>query len=334
MAKTSPALNLNIIKPFAYRILVPWVAGLMPFSVPVNFFLLNVVFLFLLPIVFYFVLLEFNLSRNVALFLTIAFQMNRYFFQFLSWNYFQACDTIALTVLFASFVFIKRKNWAALFLILPLSILAKEYALIILPAGLYYFLFRQRDKKQFLLFLFVSFFTVAVYLLIRLLLNINEGADLLTQYTTVEFYYSRPMLFLKKYVASFVPFGLLPVIFYKDLINFFKKYPFLFIYSVTAIVISYFGEAERMMAPLAVVYYFFIGNLLNKRFDIKENNFGQNKIFISIIAISFLSSFYHLWGIVPLPNKYWSIASTIIFSVATALLFYSESKKDLAVNQN
>ena len=334
MAETSPELNLNIIKPFAYRILVPWIAGLLPFSIPVNFFLLNIVFLFLLPIVFYSVLTEFNLSRNVALLLTITFQMNRYFFQFLSWNYFQTCDTIALTVLFASFIFIKRKNWTALFLILPLSILAKEYALIILPAGLYYFLIQQRDKKQIFLFLFLSFFTVAVYFLIRLLLSVNQGADLLTQYTTIEFYYSRPMLFLKKYVASFIPFGLLPVIFYKELINFFKKYPFLFVYSLTAVVISYFGEAERMMAPLAVAYYFFIGYLLNKRFDIKENNFWRNKIFILIIVISFLSSFYHLWGIVQLPNKYWSGASTIIFSAAIAVVFSKGNKKDLSVNQN
>jgi len=334
MAKSSPELNLNIIRPFVYRILAPWFVGLMPFSIPANFFLLNVIFLVVLSLVFYFTLLEFKLSPNVALTLTIAFQMNRYFFQFLSWNYFQLCDTVALTVLFASFIFIKRKNWIALFFILPISILVKEYALIILPAGLFYFLIQQKEKKEFITFLFLSFATVAVYSLIRILLEANQGVDLLTQYTTKEFYYSRPMLFLKKYIASFTPFGLLPIIFYKELIQFFKKNSFLFVYTVTIIIISYFGEAERMMAPLAVVYFLFIGNLIEGRFTLSRNDFLSNKIFIVIIMISFLSSFYHLWGIIQLPNKYWSIISTILFSIIIAIVFYKKDLEIFSVNQN
>jgi len=333
MAKSSPELNTNIIKPFVYRILAPWIVGLMPFSIQTNFLLLNIVSLILLSFVFYFALLEFKLLPNVALALTIAFQMNRYFFQFLSWNYFQLCDTIALTVLFLSFILIKRKKWSALFLILPVSILVKEYALIILPMGLYYFLIHKKSKKDFLLFAIISFFTVAVYGSVRMVLNVNQGADLLTQYTTKEFYYPRIMLFLKKYVASFIPFGLLPIVFWKELISFFKKNGFLFVYTITVIVISYFGEAERMMAPLAIVYFMFVGNLIEKTFDIKDR-FQENRIFFTIIIISFLSSFYHLWGIVQFPNKYWSIASTILFSIIIAILFYKKKIKNLAINQN
>ncbi len=334
MAKVSPELNLTIIRPFVYRILVPWFIGLMPFSIPTNFFLLNTVFLILLSIVFYFVLTEFELSTNVALTLTIAFQMNRYFFQFLSWNYFQLSDTIALSVLFTSFILIKRKNWILLFLLLPVSILIKEYALIILPAGLFYFLFQRKSKKDFLLFGLLSITTITVYALIRIVLDTDQGVDLLTQYITKEFYYSRPMLFLKKYIASFTPFGLLPIIFYKELIHFFKRNSFLFVYTLTVIVISYFGEAERMMAPLAVVYFLFIGNLVEKRFKLNQNHFFENKIFVLIIITSFLSSFYHLWGIVQLPNKYWSIVSTVIFSIIIAVSFYKNDLIFFRINQN
>ena len=334
MAKVSPELNLTIIRPFVYRILAPWVIGLMPFSIPTNFFLLNTIFLILLSIVFYSALSEFDLSANVALTLTIAFQMNRYFFQFLSWNYFQLSDTITLSVLFTSFILIKRKNWILLFLLLPVSILIKEYALIILPAGLFYFLFQRKSKKDFLLFGLLSITTITVYALIRIILDTDQGVDLLTQYTTKEFYYSRPMLFLKKYIASFTPFGLLPIIFYKELIHFFKRNSFLFIYTLTVIVISYFGEAERMMAPLAVVYFLFVGNLVEKRFKLYQNHFFENKIFVLIIITSFLSSFYHLWGIVQLPNKYWSIVSTVIFSIIIAVSFYKNDFKFFRINQN
>ena len=334
MAKVSPELNLTIIRPFVYRILAPWVIGLMPFSIPTNFFLLNTIFLILLSIVFYSALSEFDLSANVALTLTIAFQMNRYFFQFLSWNYFQLSDTIALSVLFTSFILIKRKNWILLFLLLPVSILIKEYALIILPAGLFYFLFQRKSKKDFLLFGLLSITTITVYALIRIVLDTDQGVDLLTQYITKEFYYSRPMLFLKKYIASFTPFGLLPIIFYKELIHFFKRNSFLFIYTLTVIVISYFGEAERMMAPLAVVYFLFVGNLVEKRFKLYQNHFFENKIFVLIIITSFLSSFYHLWGIVQLPNKYWSIVSTVIFSIIIAVSFYKNDLIFFRINQN
>jgi len=81
MAESSPSINLNIPHYFAHRILPPWLAGLMPGDVVSGFRILNFIFLLLYVYSFYFFLLEINLKKSTAFFLTFAFLFNRYFFK-------------------------------------------------------------------------------------------------------------------------------------------------------------------------------------------------------------------------------------------------------------
>ena len=114
MAKASPGINQDVIKPFVYRIGAPWMAGLLPFSIPTNFLILNSIALIALILSFYFFLIEFNVGKDLALLASVIFLVNKYFFIFLTWNHFQPSDTISLWMLFYSFILVPTSDYSFL----------------------------------------------------------------------------------------------------------------------------------------------------------------------------------------------------------------------------
>ena len=321
MAEASPGIEASIIRPFVYRIAMPWLAGILPFSIPTSFLILNSISLFLLTIVFYLFLLEYKTDENLAIVITIIFQLNRYFFQFLGWNYFQLSDTLSLTFLFYSFILLRHKNFIGLFFIMVFGVLVKEYMLIFIPAGFVLLIERKLLKKELLFFSIISFVSFLTFWGIRKIIPTEGGESLFIQYTTQLVYYSKPILLIKRFIIPFSPFGLLPILFYKDLFYFFQKNKHLFIYSLTVIVLSFFGESERLMAPLAPVYFLFIAELIAKYFAKNSAEIFKNRVIISLIIMAFLTSFYHLWGVIKLPNEYYSMISTFAFTIAVTLIF-------------
>ncbi len=328
MAGASPALDTSVIKPFVYRIAVPWIAGLLPFSISSNFYIINIFSLLALSLSFYYFLTEFGVEKNLVLFITIIFQFNKYFFVFLAWNYFQASDALSLAVLFYSFILIKRRKIIQLLFFMTFSVFIKEYILFIIPSGMFYYYKNSNDRKNLFYFGIISALSVLIFILIRILISSESGESLYVQYTTQLIYYSKPALLLKRFVIPFTPFGLLPLIFYKDLVAFFKTNKEFLIYSITIILLSFFGEPERLMEPLAPVYYLFIAELINKYLLGKslELEVLKNKNLLYILLSSLIVSIYHLWGRIILPNETYSVVSTIFFTLLVSIVFYRARK--------
>lgn len=322
MAEASPGLNLDVIRPFVYRIGAPWVAGLLPFPISTNFYLLNLFALLALSYSFYFFLIEFGVDKKLSLIMTIIFQLNKYFFLFLAWNHFQLSDTLSLAFLFYSFILLKRRNFKLLFLFMIPGVLIKEYSLMIIPAGFAFLYEVSSERRSLIYYSIISVLSVLVFVLIRVMIISEGGESLFTQYSTQVIYYSTPELLAKRFIIPFTPFGLLPVLFLKELIQFFKEKIFFFIYALTIIFLSFFGEPERLIEPLAPIYYLFIASLIQQYIMNKPNNIIKNRIIFALVSISFLASFYHLWGIITLPNELYSIISTISFTIVTSIIFY------------
>ena len=324
MAEASPGIETNIIRPFVYRIAMPWLAGVLPFSIPTSFLILNSISLFLLSIVFYLFLIEYKTDENLALVVTIFFQLNRYFFQFLGWNFFQLSDTLSLTFLFYSFILLRNKNFIGLFFIMVFGVLVKEYMLIFIPAGFALIFERGLNKKEVINFSIISIASFLTFWGIRKIIPTEGGESLFIQYTTQLVFYSKPILLIKRFIITFSPFGLLPFLFYKDLFYFLNKNKHLFIYSLTVIVLSFFGESERLMAPLAPIYFLFIAELVRKYIIADNEELLKSRLLISLIVVAFLTSFYHLWGVIKLPNEYYSMITTIALTIVVTVIFLSK----------
>ena len=326
MAEASPGFDTNVMKPFVFRIAIPWVAGLLPFSIPTNFYLINIFALIVLSLSFYTFLIEFGVEKNLSLIITIIFQLNKYFFIFLAWNYFQVSDALSLALLFYSFIIIRRKNFTQLLFIMLFSVLIKEYILFIIPAGLFYYYTNSPNRKNLIYFGIISFLSISVFVIIRLLISSEGGESLFIQYTTQVIYYSKPSLLIKRFIIPFTPFGLLPLIFYKDLISFFKIHNEFLIYTITIILLSFFGEPERLMEPLASIYYLFVAVLIKNYLLDGAFKIRNNRSLLYIIIASFMTSFYHLWGRITLPGEAYSIASTIFFTLLVSFIFFRSKR--------
>ncbi|MBU0475911.1 MAG: hypothetical protein KKF62_17330 [Bacteroidetes bacterium] len=325
MAEVSPGINTNIIKPFVYRIGAPWIAGLLPFTIPINFLILNSISLFFLSLVFFLFLLEYKTDTSLALVFTIIFQLNRYLFQFLGWNYFQLSDTLSLVFLFYSLILLRHRKYLALLFVVIVGIFIKEYMLMLIPAGFVLLYESGFKRKELFYFSIISLILISIFIGLRQIITAEVGGEsLFSQYLTQVAYYSNPIFLLKRFVGAFTPFGLLPFIFYKELFMFFKENKHLFVFVMTVIILSFFGESERLMAPLYPIYFLFIANLISKYFSFNFQNIFKSKKVIALILISFLTSFYHLWGIIRLPNKYYSLISAVIFSLIVSIIFIME----------
>lgn len=334
MAKASPQLSNEVIRPFVYRIIVPWIVGQLPISTINGFYLINNFALFFLAVSVFIFLLDFNVEIKTAFILTITFQLNRYFFLYNTWNYFQTCDVISLSILFISFILLKRKNWIVLFLIFPLSVLIKEYVLMFIPAGFVYLYVKKESLKNFLIYSILSITSIVIYFLIRKLIISEGGESLYTQYTTQVIYFSKPDLLIKRFIVPFTPFGLIPIIFVKETVKFFKKYFYLLIYTLTVIVLSFFGEPERLMAPLSLVLLLYLSEIFTNIIKLSLNK-NYNKIYLTIFfTIVFIASFYHIWGIIKLPSKEFSMIFTITVNILMTIFFLTfKNISKLKVNE-
>jgi len=277
--------------------------------------------------------LEYGSTEKLAVIITIIFQCNRYFFQFLGWNYFQLSDTIGLTMLFYAFILLRHKNFLPFFLIMFFGMLVKEYMLMIIPAG-FVMLFEVKSvKKDYIIFSVISFVALSIVWIIRKVIPSDGGESLIVQYITQVVYYSKPALLVKRFFVPFAPFVLLPILFYKDLFFFFKTNKHLLVYFLTVIILSFFGESERLMAPLAPVFFLFIGELISQYFSVDTPKIKINKEVITLIIIAFLSSFYHLWGIIKLPDKYYSMAITLLSTLIVTAIFLKQLLKRKKLNK-
>ncbi len=167
---------------------------------------------------------------------------------------------------------------------------------------------------------------IVIFFLIRILMKI-PGTEKFFSEIFAEFYkFAQPAVWIKTIIILFLPFSLLPFIFYKGFINFCKNNLYLLTLFIFVFVTAMLGyDFERLMTPAAPVFYAFIGIIFEKLFI--QNNLETKILKYLLVIIIFLNSFYHLWGLVKLPNADTSILlSIILLAITTAIFIYLKIK--------
>ena len=307
MAESSPQINESVRSPFVYRIGAPFIAGLLPFPIPVSFYLLNIAALFFLSYVFLKLLILYGIDHKKALLLTGTFMFNRYFFQFLAWDYFQLSDTLSYALLFLSLILIKKNKLLMFSVVVTICMIVREVAFLALPFGMVFYL---KDHKTGSLLKFLIGFVPAVliFFIIRQTIDPQTELSILSAFKDGAAKFLTPAGIIKTLAIPFAPFVFLPVWFWRETIQFIKKHPVEITLFVFTVVSTLFGsDTERLMTPAAPAIFLLFGKILMK----KQND----KLYISLLLLAFLHSFYHLWGIVQLPNEKYSIISTGMISI-------------------
>lgn len=322
MASASPGINSGIPHPYVYRIFAPWLAGIMPFGLDTSFFVLNLLFLFGLSYVIFEFILMSGVQYKAAFFATVAFLFNRYFFQFLAFNYFQLSDTLSYFLFVLSFILLVKRKYFWLGVSVTAGVLTREVALLIIPVGFAYLYEKKRGKEEYIKFFTVSVVAALLFVAVRILIRIESDENYFTQieYGLMNFF--NPRALLKRFIIAFTPFSLLPFLFYKEIIKLFGENKYLFVWILFAVASSLFGnDYERLMMPAAPVFFLFVALIIEKYFLLNEAVFVRKILLFLVVVFTFSGSLYHLWGVIRLANSGITLYATIILDLLIAATF-------------
>lgn len=310
MAEAAPGLSIQISKPFAFRLLGPYLAGLVPIDPPLAFYLLNLMAVYGLIILFYDFLKDRGIRSWLAVYTVLIFICNRYFFGFIIWNYFQIDDTLSLLFLLLSYRAMRQHKWALFGFYLGIGILAREIAVLMIPTAFVYVM-EKRKYHQFYSILAAILPAILIFVIIRQFVPATGGMGLYEAFTTYLRHFFSPVLWYRRLVNSFVPLSFLPLIFWPRTYAFFKKSPHLLIFLACLVASTLFGlDKERLMAPSFFVFYWLCAEIFERYFA------PFITPLIVIWGAAFLTTINHLAARYPLSDRqltiYLSLGSLVL----------------------
>lgn len=327
MAQAFPQLADGINQPFAFRLLGPALAGMLPFSTPTSFYILTVLAYYALVPIFYLFLRYVGLSGIASTSAVVVYLFSKYWAEQALWNYFQINDLLSNLYLVVLFWAMFTKRWLVFGTILVLGAISRETALLMLPTALFYLLERKHFAEHWRSFFISAIPAVVVFVALRLIVPFEGGLPLgeaLFTYSQKLLHYESPLRLL---VIAFSPFTFVPFVFWKETSRFFadKKYLLLFVFLV--FVSALFGENdERLMMPAFVAYCWLLGRIVQDT-DLKG-------WFLAVFfGCGFLGSLHHLYTAYQLiPSRNHTIIMTmfllLLVTITTFVFKKSKQRKE------
>jgi hypothetical protein len=319
MASASPHLDPAAPRPFAFRLLGPYLVGLIPGSTENAFLAVDFILSLLLVYLMYRFLRYFGLRPPFACLATVLYIFNKHFFGFTSWNYFHINDLITNILLIVLFWSMMESRWLLFAAALCLGAATRETAMIMIPVGLLYLAERRLLAREGGKFAAAAAPAIAVFLAIRLLVHPAMGPTLVqavsahwTKITSLERMYH-------VLVNPFVPLAFVPIVFFRRTLAFLEGRLHLLLFFILVAGTTFFGHNnERLLNPAALAFYPLIGFILQ---DCVWPNRGMIAL---VLAGGYLSSLHWLVARYPLPSRdataVFSGASLVVITAALAIL--------------
>ena len=347
-ASLSPSIATGIPKPFCYRLLGPWLAGLFPDDIA-GFRIVTFLSAVLLAILFYRLLLSMGLSPAAGAAAVFFLVMNKHLFGISVWNFFQVKDTLSLVFIAAAMLAMHRGRWALFSAALLGGALTGELAMIMVPV-LFVFLAAQRTlrtangpgdgpppapregfsgttvhpgfartagRSGWARPALACLPAIAAFAAIRLLVPSSGGIGLIESAARYGVKLRHPMVWYALLINPFIPLTFIPLIFFRESARFIRRNLHLAAYFLLVLASASFGSNnERLMAPAAIAFYALIAFIIDARV------LPRGKVWIAILAAAAaLSSLHHSIARFPLPERIFTVALSGGSSIAVTLIF-------------
>ncbi len=333
MAQAAPALPTGIQQPYTYRLLGPYLAGLLPLPDPAAFHLLTILVALALPLAFYGFLRSHALLPSLAAFTTLLFLLNRHLFGFIVWDYFQIDDALSLLFLVLLLWMLRGDRpmlWAIFGIVLALGALTRETTILAIPVAFAYLIERRQLAARSNYLIAAILPALVLFFGLRLLIQPSGGPTLVEA-----FLHSAPKILdsstlFRLLINPFIPLVFLPFIFFRTTLRFFRNHLYLFVYLVLVFASTLFGSNnERLMAPAFIIFYLLIAIILQERFLSKRNR--SQPLFLALLLVcALLASLNHQWARYPLPSRnltiFFSLGSLLVVSTSALLLIVSDRR--------
>lgn len=312
MAQAAPGLADDAARPFAHRLLGPYLVGLLPVSDPVGFRLLTTGTLVLLTLLLYTFLLRLGLTPAVAAFTAALLPFNPYVFGFPAFNPFQLDDVLVMALIVLAFLAVSYGRWGVYALTLALGATAREPALLVIPAAFVYVWERGALRTEGRRWLLASLPALAIFVLLRVAVP-AEGPGLAYLLLDHVEKAAVPQTWYRLLVNAWAPLSLLPLVLFENARAFARQHLYLIVFATLVLLSAMFGgDQERLVAPAFILVYPLIGHLVQHERWVPWTRYV-------LIAAALLTSLHHLTARFPLPGRTWTIALSLLGLAAATL---------------
>lgn len=302
MAEAAPNLDSSVTQPFAFRILGPYLAGLLPVSEPTGFRILAVSLSVLCSGLLYVLFRRAGVSPTVALVVAALALLNRYVFGEWLFNYFRVADLLSAIFLIVLFLALWGGRWAVFGVTLVLGVLTKETAVLMIPVAFVYLLERREGARRWRRALLAVLPGALLFVLLRAFVPNGGGNSLFEALATYSYKLYNPESLFRGLVNTFLPFTLVPLVFFRRTVAFFREHLHLLAYLVLVYLSTTFGlNEERLVAPAFIVFFSLLGVILD---GVRAGRWT----FAVLLAAGFASSLHHVVGVWQLPSSDWTRA--------------------------
>lgn len=329
MASASPGIATNVGHPFAFRVLGPYLVGLLPFPDPVGFYGFAVVLSLGLVFLLYYFLQSVGLSPSASLVTVVLFAFNRHWFGFTIWDYFQVNDLLSLVFILVLFWAMLNDRWMVFGVTLFLGAMTRETAMLMIPVVFAYLLEKKEISTRWRKALIAIGPGLIAFFLLRFFVP-TTGGTLLEAFHVNSRKVLSPERLFRLMVNSFLPFSLIPLVFFEMTFRFFRARIYALVFVILVFLSALFGSNdERLMAPAFIIVYLLLGVVIQA--------LNSEKTFLAIfISGGFLSSLHHITGRYPLPNEtltwIFSLVSLLVVTIA-AIAFRVKGARPTALPQ-
>ena len=318
MAEAAPNLAGGVHQPFCYRLLGPFLVGLLPLPESVAFRWLTTSALLGLAALFYRFLLAQQIAPEWAAFATAALMLARSTVGFIAWDLFQLNDILSLLQIVGLYWLMQRRHWRRFALLLVLGALTRETALLMVPV-LPVFLWEARaERREWLQAAPAVIPAVVVFALLRTLVPSGGGLGLLQSLTHHLPKLLDPETWLRLLVLPFAPLTLVPLIHGKRSLDCVRDRRWhLALFALAVLASALFGQNnERLVAPLILPFYWLVAHLL-------QETEGRRPRWLvpATLPLLLAASLHHEYARYLLPSRAWTLALTLGSLALTTLLW-------------
>jgi len=330
MAEASPEFSSGAGKPFAYRILPPFIAGLFK-NTEKGFKIVAYISISVLLTLFYILLIKFKIKENIAFFVTVLLIFNKFTIGFYTWVPYYINDIFVLIFMLLSlFILLEKRSWGLFSLLLIFGVVSRETAFFIIPVIFIYLIEKKILKENFFKFFLSIIPAITIFLLIRYNITTDGTGEkgILYSFKNTDSYLIEkifsPIKWYKLLINPFAPLSLIPLIYLNKTFNFFKKNIYLLAYLIIFFMSTFIAnDIERLIVPVFFVFYILIAKIFQD--ELVEN---RPIILITIILV-IMNILHHQIGIFTLPSKnYSAILSVLTTAVLTVSVFTYKLKNN------
>ena len=311
MAEAAPGLARGVPRPFVYRLLGPYIVGLMPLREPVGFRLLTLLTTLVLVFLFYGYLASEGVRARARRTTCALLILNRNLIGYNVWIYFQVDDMLSLVYVLVLLWSLKSQHWAIWGVTLLLGAATRETALLMVPVAALYLWDRRAARVRWHALAVSCIPALSLFLLLRWLVPSGGGMGLLQSLAVHSRKLASAESWYRLIVNPFIPLSFLPLIYLGETRAFLARNRHLLLLTVLVFVSALFGQNdERLMAPAFIVFYPLIAQI------IERSLVERRAALVVVLTCAFLPSPHHQMARFPLPSR----SLTVILSLSSLVV--------------